>query len=141
MQRNQPGQFFHVIAFNNQGRVTGQAANITCTLSIDGGDREPTDAVNPVEIGTTGEYVFALTQAETNGHALSFAPQCSTAGVQVLGMPSNVIYTQNVQAEAAAAITAAELATLAKQNEILGAVERIGDDLPTNECPLDLELY
>jgi hypothetical protein len=90
---NRPGQQFHAIAFNELGRVSGQAANITSNLSIDGGNREPLNDLNPVEIGTTGEYIFDLTQAEVNGHALNFNPICSTPGVQILGVPSNVIYT------------------------------------------------
>ena len=35
-----------------------------------------------------------LTQAETNGDKLSFFPESSTAGVQVVCFPSNVIYTR-----------------------------------------------
>jgi len=90
---NRPDQQFHVIAFDANGRVSGQAANITATLSIDGGAYAPLNDTNPTEIGTTGEYVFDLTQAETNGYALSFVPVVATAGVEILGMPSNVIYT------------------------------------------------
>ena len=93
MIKNTASQFFHAIAFDANGRVSGQAANITSGLSIDGGTRVATNDVNPTEIGATGEYAFALTQPESNGHALSFTPACSTSGVQVLGLPSNVIYT------------------------------------------------
>jgi len=93
MKYNQPGQQVHGIAFNSQGRVSGDVANITVSLSKDGGPREPLD--NPVgtEIGTTGEYVFELTQEETNGYALSFSWESSTPSVQILGSPSNLIYT------------------------------------------------
>lgn len=94
MLRNTPGQRFRVVAFSAAGHVTGQAANITCTLSQDGGDRVPTSMENPTEIGTSGEYVFSLAQSETAGYELSFLPDCASAGVQVLGMPSNVIYTR-----------------------------------------------
>ena len=106
MKLNTAGQRFHCIAFNASGRVSGQAANITAELSIDGGTRGPIGDANPVEIGSTGEYVFDLTQAETNGHSLSFTPVCSTSGVQVLGVPSNVIYTtaDSVAAEQGIAI-------------------------------------
>lgn len=105
MLRNTDGQFFHVKAFNASGLVSGAAAAITSTLSIDGDTRSALTDVNPVEIGSTGEYVFDLTQAETDGHELSFVPVCSTAGVQVLGMPSNVIYTFDADAIAADIIT------------------------------------
>jgi hypothetical protein len=106
MKLNTSGQRFHVIAFNASGRVSGEAANITAQLAIDGGTRSATSDTNPVEIGSTGEYVFDLTQAETNGHSLSFTPVCSTSGVQVLGVPSNVIYTSvdSVAAEQGIAI-------------------------------------
>ena len=93
MLKNTAGQSFHAVAFDTNGRVSGQAANITSGLSIDGGTRVATNDVNPTEIAATGEYVFTLTQGETNGHALSFTPACSTSGVQVLGVPSNVIFT------------------------------------------------
>lgn len=93
MKFNVASQRFNVVAFNESGRVSGDAANITCSLAIDGGTRTALGDTNPVEIGTTGEYVFDLTQAETNGHALSFTPSSATSGVQVLGVPSNVVYT------------------------------------------------
>jgi hypothetical protein len=90
---NRPDQQFHVIAFDANGRVSGVAASITATLSIDGGAYDALNDLNPTEIGTTGEYVFDLLQAETNGYALSFVPVVASAGVEILGMPSNVIYT------------------------------------------------
>lgn len=93
MLKNTAGQKFTVIAFNEGGRVSGIAASITCTLSIDAGARSALSDTNPTEIGTSGQYEFDLAQAETNGHELSFDPSSSTAGVQVLGSPSNVIYT------------------------------------------------
>lgn len=93
MLRNQANQQFHCKAFTAGGAASGQASNIACTLSVDGGTRAALADTTATEIGATGEYVFDLSQAETNGHALSFVPTCSTAGVQVLGMPSNVIYT------------------------------------------------
>jgi len=94
MLRNKANQKFHVIAFDFNGRVSGDAANITATLAIDGGVRFPLNDIIPVEIGTTGEYVFDLLISETNGHELSFSPVTTTNGVQVLGSPSNVIYTE-----------------------------------------------
>ena len=93
MLKNTSGQTFTVVAFNASGKVTGNAVAITCTLAIDGGSRVALTDVNPVEIGATGVYEFDLTQGETNGHELSFVPASSTSGVEVLGSPSNVIYT------------------------------------------------
>lgn len=93
MKYNTASQKFHIIAFDVNGRVSGEAANITCQISIDDGSRVATSTTNPVEIGTTGEYTLDLTQAESNGHKLSFSPVCGTSGVQVKGDPDNVIYT------------------------------------------------
>lgn len=93
MIRNKSGQTLHVKAFNSAGAVTGNAANITCLISVDGSARVATSDVNPTEIGATGEYEFTLTQAETAGHELSFIPVSATPGVQVFGMPNNLIYT------------------------------------------------
>jgi len=112
MKFNAPGQQFHVIAFNALGRVSGEEENITCQLQVDSGNRENLATNVATEIGTTGEYTFDLSQAETNGHALSFVPVCSTPGVQVLGVPSNVIYT-----------TIADPATETKQDEALAAIQ------------------
>jgi len=95
MIRNQPNQKFHVIAFDKDGRVSGAANNITCSLSIDGGTRNLLNDTTPIEIDNTGEYTFDLLQNETDGYSLSFAPVCNLSGVQVLGTPSNVIFTTN----------------------------------------------
>jgi hypothetical protein len=116
MKFDQAGQRFHVITFDADGRVTGEAANITSLLSIDGGAYEPLDDVNPTEIGSTGEYFFELLKAETHGHALSFTPVCSTPGVQVLGVPSNLIYTtddiEQVLADLAASLDSVQITRL-----------------------------
>lgn len=91
MKKNTASQYFYVKAFNTAGSVTGDAANIDCNLSIDGAN-EASLAASATEIGG-GVYRFALSQSETNGDALAFRPFSSTSGVEVLGMPSNLIYT------------------------------------------------
>ena len=107
MKFNEANQEFHVIAFNGFGRVTGIAANITCELSIDGGTRAALSDTTATEIGTTGEYVFVLSQAETNGYELSFTPSTTVSGVRVGGVPAMVIYTTTE----AAILTKADLLT------------------------------
>ena len=92
MQKNTASQYFHCVVFNSSGRVSGDAANLSCELSVDNGTRAALGTNTATEIGTTGEYTFPLTQAETNGHELSFTPE-SSSGYQVIGMPSNIIYT------------------------------------------------
>ncbi len=95
MIRNQAGQSVHILAFDQNGRRSGIAGTLSCTLAIDSGDRNALDDATPEEIGTTGEYLYSLTQGETDGHALSFVPGCSIPGVQVMALPSNVIYTRS----------------------------------------------
>ena len=63
---------------------TGDAANITCYESINWGAADQLDDTNPTELDSTnmpGWYVFDLTQAETNGEVLVFAPKSATSGV------------------------------------------------------------
>ena len=93
MIRNTSGQYFHCIAFNAAGRVTGDAVNITMNIAQDHGTAAASNTANPTEIGTTGEYFFLLLDSETDGYELSFRPVSATGGVQVVGMPSNIIYT------------------------------------------------
>ncbi|MEO1529339.1 MAG: hypothetical protein AAFX06_28295 [Planctomycetota bacterium] len=95
MLRDTAGQKLQVIAFNATGRVTGEAANITCTVRIDDGSRVAITDTNPAELGN-GVYEFDLTQGETAGHELSFLPVCSTNGVEVLASPANVVYTDSI---------------------------------------------
>jgi len=86
LDKNVAGQFLYVKALDSSGVVTGDAANITCTLSLDNGTPTATNDVNPTEIGTTGVYYFALTQAETNAETIIAFPGSSTAGVEVVGL-------------------------------------------------------
>lgn len=91
-----------VLAFADAGHasldagelVTGDAANITCKVEQDDdGTRDALADTNPTET-EDGQYVFDVAQAESNGDKLTFYPQSSTAGVQVVALPSNVIYTR-----------------------------------------------
>ena len=134
MRKDIAGQLFHVVAFNASGRVSGDAANITCTISIDGGTRVTTSDVNPTEIGTTGVYVFTLSQAETDGHELSFIPSSSTSGVQVLGMPSNVIYTSTVDLTANAISSLALAAGLSAGDFTISLTIKDEDENTIPEC-------
>jgi len=135
MKFNTAGQQFHVIAFNAAGRVSGDEANITSGLALDNGGRNPLNDLHPVEIGTTGEYVFDLLTAETNGHKQSFSPASSTPGVNVVGVPSNVIYTENLEAVAssvwgttiAVGVTAAS-ALVALLSRITGVLRTATED-------------
>ena len=97
MEKNQPGTWT-VFAYGlpdnaNPGQpITGDAANITAQISIDGAAPSALTDVNPVELGG-GNYVFDLTAAETNGDQLTLIPTSSTADVQVIGVPGSVFTT------------------------------------------------
>lgn len=82
-------QKLYVVAADADGRVSGDAANITATYSIDGGAPSALADTNPVEIGTTGVYAFDVSAAESNGDALVYIPSSSTPGVEIFIWPSH----------------------------------------------------
>lgn len=94
MQKNVASQKWRVFAFDKstQNPVTGDAANITAVISIDGGATSATSDTNPTEL-SGGFYEFNLSQAETNGNDLLIIAASSTGGVQVVGCPANVVTT------------------------------------------------
>ena len=88
MYRNVAGQKWVVFAFDRQTSVpkTGDAANITANIRIDGGTANPIDDLNPAEL-EGGYYIFDITQVETNGELVSIHPSSTTAYIQVVGVP------------------------------------------------------
>jgi len=82
--RNTAGQGLYIYAHDiaNDEPETGDAANITATISLDGAAAGALTDVNPTEIGG-GVYWFDLTQAETNAAALSLVSTSVTADVQI----------------------------------------------------------
>ncbi len=88
MQKNVAGQKWVVFAFNinNNNPQTGDAANITANLRIDGSAADAVDDTNPTEL-EDGYYVFDITQAESNGNQILIAPASGTANIQVIGVP------------------------------------------------------
>lgn len=84
-----------MFAFQDEGGanpgdpVTGDAANITANISIDGAAVAAVADTNPTEI-ERGYYVFSLTTSETDGDVLLLSPSSSTANVQVIGVPATV---------------------------------------------------
>ena len=97
MFKNTAGQKWVVFAFQDSGGgspnepVTGDAANITANLRLDGGAANAVDDTNPTEL-EDGYYVFDVTQAETNADMILICPQSSTSNVNVIGVPG-VVYT------------------------------------------------
>lgn len=93
------GQRFVICVRDTNGLVTGDAANLTCQLSIDGGTRVDltTNTATPIYesdgVTETGYYSFPASTAEVTGHELSITPVSSTSGNECFGIPGNVIYT------------------------------------------------
>lgn len=95
MFKNVASQVYTVFAFDRTDNTpkTGDAANITCVLSIDGGALAALSDTNPTETNATtakGYYTFTLTAAEANGDTLRFFPASSTSDIQVIGLPAVV---------------------------------------------------
>ncbi len=94
MEKNVAGKWV-VFAYGlpdhaNDGQpITGDAANITANIRIDGGAANAVDDTNPTEL-EDGYYVFDITAAEANGDLLSIHPASSTSDVQVIGVPGAV---------------------------------------------------
>ena len=90
MQYNTAGQRLWARAFNGNGYVEDDEANITGDLIIDGGT--PIALGNPTQAaGKLGYYYWTLTAVQTVGHALTGIAESATAGVQVQVVPP-VIY-------------------------------------------------
>ena len=91
MLKNTAGQRWIVFAFDRTTNVpkTGDAANITANLRIDGGTANAVDDTNPSEL-EDGFYYFDITQAETNGDNIVICPASTTSNIQVIGCPMAV---------------------------------------------------
>lgn len=91
MIKNTAGQKWIVFAFNRTSNapITGDAANITASLRLDGGAANPIDDTNPTEL-SGGYYAFDLTAAETNADLIVIIPVSATADVLVIGVPGAV---------------------------------------------------
>jgi hypothetical protein len=79
--------------------VTGDAANISAQISLDGAATAATDDTAPTELDATdapGVYLFDLTQAETNADLIVIASVSSTSDVLIEPL---IIYTQPEQRE------------------------------------------
>lgn len=99
MLRNQPGQKLRVFAFNRltNAPVPGDAAHITCQVSIDYEARVSLNDEHPTEespADADGLYFFELVKAETDGAALWYTPRSSTSNVSVIVMPEIRTTTQ-----------------------------------------------
>lgn len=92
MQKNVASQKWTVFAFDETDNTakTGDAANITATISIDGATAGTVIDTNPVE-HSVGYYVFDISQAESNGDMLTIIPVSTTTSISVIGVPGSVV--------------------------------------------------
>ena len=96
MEKNVAGKWI-VFAYGSPSHasaglpITGDAANITANIRIDGGISDPISDINPTEL-EGGYYVFDITASESNGDLLLLHPSSVTANVLVEGVPA-AIYT------------------------------------------------
>ncbi|HDZ37152.1 MAG TPA: hypothetical protein ENH62_02510 [Marinobacter sp.] len=101
MFKNVASQKIAVFAWDNANGVpmTGDAANITAQISIDGGVTAATNDVNPTELDATdapGVYLFNMIKAETNGGLIILSAVSVTADIDLQPV---FIYTQDLGAE------------------------------------------
>lgn len=106
-----------VFAFNHNTAhpQTGDAANITCKVSLDGAAAVALADTNPTEM-EDGFYLFNVTAAESNGVTADFFPESTTNNVQVICaehnrylLPQGGVATLNNQNSIISAIAAAEV--------------------------------
>jgi hypothetical protein len=91
MQKNVAGQKWIVFAFDLTDNTpkTGDAANITANLRLDGGAANAVDDTNPTEL-EDGYYVFDISQAESNANMIVICPSSTTSNIQVIGVPGAI---------------------------------------------------
>lgn len=94
MFKNVAGQKIAVVAYDTLAGAykTGDSANITATISLDGGGQNATNNTNPTELGN-GIYIFDSTQAESNADLIALVAASSTANVIIEPV---IVYTQTV---------------------------------------------
>lgn len=100
--KNKAGQKIAVFAYDSTdgSAKTGDAANITAQISLDGGATAATNDVNPTELDATdakGVYIFDPTQAESNADLVVLAAVSATANILIEPV---IIYTEPEQREA-----------------------------------------
>lgn len=94
--KNTANQKLSVFAYDSTtgDPVTGDAANITAQLSLDGGTSAATNDTNPTELDATdhpGIYIFDMTQAETNANMINLSAVSATANVLLEPV---IVYTE-----------------------------------------------
>lgn len=122
--KNVASQKIHVYAYDSTtgAAKTGDAANITAYVSLDG-TANAIDDTNPAEVDATnmpGVYVFDLAQAETNCNSFALYAKSATSNIRIepiIGFTTGAAVTQTGDSYArlgapAGASIAADLVTL-----------------------------
>lgn len=134
MKKNVSGQKWVIFAFDiTDGTAkTGDAAQITANLRIDGGAADAVDDTNPTEL-EDGYYVFDITQDESNGDMILITPASSTADIQVIGVPGVVFTVPASPAEVGSAMTLSDDAITAAKYDEATAFPVKSDDTGTTQ--------
>lgn len=127
MQKNIAGQKWVVYAFDRTTNEpkTGDAANITAKIGIDGAAAGAIADTNPIE-REGGKYVFDIAQAESNGGLLTLYPESSTSNIIVYAEPGS-IYTVAPNFNT---LGIASDGDLTKVNTLNGHTAQTGDNYP-----------
>jgi len=91
LKKNTASQKWVVFCFDETTNIekTGDAAQITGDVRIDGAAANAIDDTNPTELAH-GYYIFDITAAESNGDYILIDPISSTGDVQCMGSPGAV---------------------------------------------------
>jgi len=94
--KNKASQKLAIYAYDTAAdeSKTGDSANITAQISLDGAATAATNDANPTELDATdapGIYLFDLTQAETNADLIVLSAVSSTSGIIIEPL---IIYTE-----------------------------------------------
>ena len=108
LRKNRAGQIVAFTAVDADGDyVTGDAANISASVIVDGVRQAATNAVAEIDAtNAPGRYRLELTQAETNADSVEVAAVSSTTDVQVLAPALGPTLQDPTAAENAAAVAA-----------------------------------
>ena len=131
--KNVAGQKLAVAAWDgaNSTWKTGDAANITAQISIDGAACAATNDVNPTELDAVdapGTYIFDLLQADTNGDLIIVHPVSSTSNIVFRPVYARTtLLTPTVAGYLDKAISAIETSIIAEVNVNEGKIDALND--------------
>lgn len=135
IRRNRTGQVVLFTAVDADGDyVTGDAANISASVIVDGVRQAATNSVAEVDAtNAPGRYSLELTQAETNADSVDVSATSSTVDVQVVAPALGPTLQDPTASESAAAV-----ATQVNVVPLLGPFTATGTPTTTSiACTVD----